>query len=849
MILYKECDKETKKLISDFIDQEINNSDVHIGKNISESIATNFGVIKSAKSVSEYVKRVHGKFISRGKGAGISKIIKEEITETSITRRCKNKLCINRFVPVNANNFFCSSVCHNSDLEWTTEEILQEEGSLLPEATNLEMAKRAFEQKNQLIRKNTYLTSLRDFMRFELKDLHDSTPELRFPIVPIPNKNNSSKSEREIIVVASDWQIGKMENGIGIKIMEEERIPRLMDAARKITEHFKASGCPINTGRLVLLGDLVEGCLPAGSIVSTPTGPIEIQNIQKGDYVWAYTGSGFKAREVIASEMTGIDPIYTIGSIEKTIKANAEHPILVQRRTKISTHVLPKRNRYITTHEYIRASDVREGDLLCIVDDVKSESNYTPVGTASIELMEILGFYLGNGCLTRDIKGNPSGIYLSHDNKNIGYMDRYWDICKQLFIKHNGEQIHIGLNESGSRFSSKQAAEIMVNAGVAGYARTKRVPKWVFNLSNEYKLAFLRGYLDSDGYVNKLGQIVYSSTNKDLIRDINELCVTSGLLTSRIRSQTRICPLPQGGSMESVLWVSMCNSSDLNMKVGSYTPIYNKRWGNKKRTRRVTTYPVCDKGRVVDPPLGCRYSKVLEINKSEIAEPVYNITVDQDHTFIADGVVTHNCFIYAGQNVSGLDKTANSHRITRQIPMAARLVASLAMDMASYFPEVIVDSVPGNHGRPNGKNDYADPEDNFDTMLAWWAQDKCINQSNIKWNIHENWWGKLNSLSHDVVMMHGDQWRGPVWDLQRLLPQWALSNIFKCTPELVLTGHRHDFASFRVGGITVCQNGTIDGGSNWYLKAYGKISKPSQTVLVMSEKRGLEALYPVYFSN
>ena len=467
MIAYKDASKEIKKEISDYIDDLIESKDFDYcsGETISALIRDVFDVYKSPKSISEYAKRVHNVFVSRAIGKKeYSKAETDEVETFPTTRRCKNKLCINRFVPVNANNFYCSNECHGSDLQWTSEEILQEEGSLLPEATHLEMAKRAFEQKNQLIRKVTHLTSLRDFFRFEIKDLHDSDPSLRFPIVYSPPLTKQPTKERELTVVCSDWQIGKMENGIGVKVMEEERIPRLIEATRAITKQYVDASLTINKIRLVLLGDMLEGC-----------------------------------------------------------------------------------------------------------------------------------------------------------------------------------------------------------------------------------------------------------------------------------------------------------------------------------------------------------------------------------------------WIYPSQNVTGLDRTANSHRITKQIPLTARLISSFVMDIASYVPEVIVESVPGNHGRPNGRNDFADPEDNFDTMISYWAQDKCANQPNITWNIHEEWWGSFNTLGHDVVMFHGDQWRGPVQDLQKLLPQWIMSNVFKCSPKIALTGHRHDFSSFRVNGLTVVQNGTIDGGSNWYLRLYGKASPPTQTILITSEKRGLEAIYPVYF--
>ena len=39
--------------------------------------------------------------------------------------------------------------------------------------------------------------------------------------------------------------------------------------------------------------------------------------------------------------------------------------------------------------------------------------------------------------------------------------------------------------------------------GVTGNAKTKRVPPWVFELSEELRLAYLAGIVDSDGSISR----------------------------------------------------------------------------------------------------------------------------------------------------------------------------------------------------------------------------------------------------------------------------------------------------------------------------------------------------------
>lgn len=393
-----------------------------------------------------------------GGDAGSNPVLREPV---ATTRRCRNKNCIERFVPVNDHHFFCSPACRDAPDLWDVEDILREEGQLTPEATDLEIAKRAFGQKNQLVRKVSQLTSLRSYLRHEVRTLYDDMPELR--LAPVAAPDATIGKERELIVQLSDWQIGKLENGIGVEEMKR-RVSRIVDATLSIASHFRRSGYVINRCTIAYGGDMGEGC-----------------------------------------------------------------------------------------------------------------------------------------------------------------------------------------------------------------------------------------------------------------------------------------------------------------------------------------------------------------------------------------------YIYAGQNVNGLDRTGNTHRLVKQIMIAAELEAQLVAALAAEFPKIFVVSVPGNHGRTNGRNDFSDPDDNFDQMIPVWAQDKCSNLTNVQWHIPENWWAGFTVFAHNVITFHGDQWRGPLSKLETLLPQWVLAGVFGGAPSLVLTHHRHDFAVMHVNGVPVVQNGTIDGGSNWYLKAFGRASKPEQTVIVASPKRVTEAIYPISF--
>lgn len=213
------------------------------------------------------------------------------------------------------------------------------------------------------------------------------------------------------------------------------------------------------------------------------------------------------------------------------------------------------------------------------------------------------------------------------------------------------------------------------------------------------------------------------------------------------------------------------------------------------------------------------------------------------------GDMIEGCFIYRSQNVTGLDRTSNTHFLTKQIQTVAHEQARFVQFVSQLATGVIVHVVGGNHGRVNGPNDFADPDDNFDVMAARWSEDLCRGLTNVTWDISDTWWVGFESMGYYIVAMHGDQWKGSLESLRSVLPKWVTSGLFGERPDMVLVHHRHSGAMVEMSKVIVFQNGTIDGGSEWYLKAYGESSTPQQNVIVMSPEYMPEALWPIRFEG
>jgi len=149
---------------------------------------------------------------------------------------------------------------------------------------------------------------------------------------------------------------------------------------------------------------------------------------------------------------------------------------------------------------------------------------YVPVNE---DLLTLLGFYLAEGsCSARN------GIRLSIGAGNIRFADEMAERMQRVF------GIAPQLHRTATRCSElKLVHRVAALAwehlfGFAGAeSHTKRIPDLVFNVSEDLRSAFLRGYLLGDGTVSG-GHVVWSTSSYDIASGIMYLLSSLGAVAS-----------------------------------------------------------------------------------------------------------------------------------------------------------------------------------------------------------------------------------------------------------------------------------------------------------------------------
>ena len=208
---------------------------------------------------------------------------------------------------------------------------------------------------------------------------------------------------------------------------------------------------------------------------------------------------------------------------------------------------------------------------------------------------------------------------------------------------------------------------------------------------------------------------------------------------------------------------------------------------------------------------------------------------------------THNaenchCVILGDLLSGSIHKTisvTNRENVVEQVKLACEYISDFVYELGKHFKTVEVRSVGGNHSRLEAKEDALIGE-RLDNLIPWFIKSMLKNCSNITVeddNIDDT---LVSFFVRDKLYfgVHGD------FDATNDAAIAKLALWAQMTPYCVLTAHKHFAAMNDVSGIKVVQSGSLCGSGDEYTRQKRLTGKPSQTVLVVSDK-GIRACYPV----
>jgi Fe-S cluster assembly scaffold protein SufB len=303
------------------------------------------------------------------------------------------------------------------------------------------------------------------------------------------------------------------------------------------------------------------GCLSQGSTVTTPGGVRTIESLEVGDKVLSFDERAGELcfRPVKAKRFSGLQPVHTVAVGERKLQVTANHPFLSYtydpdrakklgryqlgyvRADQLSEAIVPHTSLdYGTPHKLSMPSLTTEfASLNQYASDLtmtrSRASRMAATEYTTDDLMWLFGYWVGDGNI--EVKaGRTAGVVRY---AKVGFSTPTTDRARERLVRTMTAVIDAAPTERADgnhlAWSSKELAEFFEMNGFTGKATTKRVPKWVWSLPQSQRLAFIAGYLDADGSVNR-GRFSLKSANRGLLEDVASLLVTLGI-TSRLHTE------------------------------------------------------------------------------------------------------------------------------------------------------------------------------------------------------------------------------------------------------------------------------------------------------------------------
>lgn len=356
-------------------------------------------------------------------------------------------------------------------------------------------------------------------------------------------------------------------------------------------------------------------CFTAGHLVLTETGYKPIESIQVGEKVITHKGRlrpvlrvGHKQAKVGVLKMIGHKPIVCTPN-HKFYSVYWKRYITGARNVVVKT----------TEPEWIEAEKLagRQWTANINYEAIPMSIESAKFVNDDKRAMLFIGMYIGDGYIRRFSEKNKKAIVLCLSDKKLTFFkENFGNITATVTKERNVYKVAV--------HDTKLADFIIREFGE--YSHAKRIPAWV--LSHPYRSELLKGYLETDGYKLDKGGYRITTVSQALAYGVTDLFNSLGYVAS-----AGFVKMPKTCVIEG----RVCNQRDM-YQVRAY-PVeasVKSRHLHGYLCRKVRSYTLLDK-----------------------EDMVYNIEVDEDHSYCVGGMIAHNCQAWS---FAGLRKSLNDNR-------------------------------------------------------------------------------------------------------------------------------------------------------------------------------------------
>ena len=337
-------------------------------------------------------------------------------------------------------------------------------------------------------------------------------------------------------------------------------------------------------------GKGVKGCVGAGTLILTGRGQVPIEDVAIGDMVLTHRGRWRAVRANYRS--VDANGFIIHGGGHSKLVTSDNHRMLGRRNRN------PQRTRNLERPDWVIVDDDELPERYYFGSPTTIPSTQPPeMPHPDIEaLLQLAGAYVADGCQTTERRRIAIIDDVDDVERIVGYGTALG--CGTYVRDHNGSRAReITIN------STAIAAWLLQHFGQ--HANGKHLPVWLLGADERHRKVFLDAYLQGDGWLDAArGRWEASTASKALAIDLRLLAQSLGYRVS----YSWIDPKPN----------ALCAHPQRAHRVRISTSIRNA---------------------VVEDDV--TWQKVVSVTPAE-GLVVHDLTVDEDHSYVADGLLSHN---------------------------------------------------------------------------------------------------------------------------------------------------------------------------------------------------------------
>lgn len=349
-------------------------------------------------------------------------------------------------------------------------------------------------------------------------------------------------------------------------------------------------------------------CFVAGTLVMTDKGMFPIEEIKVGDKVLTHTGTFKKVLNVMERKTDNLVFLKATGSLPTLCTPN--HPYYIDKAEKA---------------EWIAAKDIKVKDYVGFPINIKYEAltekeivNYSDLIKKLIfnpDFWYFVGRFTGDGFAQISPRCDRGSTSLNYRVHIACALHEKEDVCKIIEKINLPYSILPGRNVLDFQLYNKDLCLFLRECGHK--AINKHIHPLLWKLNKECKESFLNGYISADGGKNitKYGVevIKISSISSKLLYEVKVL------IAELYKKSITLTQTHKAG--KCIIEGRVCNQNN------AYSLRFNI---NPKKSFYY------EKDNIL-------WNKVRKIEEVKKLTTVYNLEVEEDNSYTANGIIVHNC--------------------------------------------------------------------------------------------------------------------------------------------------------------------------------------------------------------